>query len=173
MAFLVLAFWTSLHKICNSIRQKSFFQTLDQLTLIEALHFMAFISIEAPLGAVPRGTGWVTLIGLLRRWRQRQRRHRRRRERCCRSGCDQTPRRPSTTRNVTQPVPRGTASRDCLDWNKAKSALPPTVWQKQDARAQCFCFFDDFFPSWLAGEIQYWTNARSWGAEIQTRAAPD
>ena len=51
--------------------------------------------------------------------------------------------------------------------------IPYTVWQKQDARAQCFGFFDDFFPSWLAGEIQYWTNARSWGAEIQTRAAPD
>ena len=32
-------------------------KSMEGLSLIEALHFMAFISIEAPLGAVPRGTG--------------------------------------------------------------------------------------------------------------------
>ena len=34
-----------------------FYEKMEGLSLIEALHFMAFISIEAPLGAVPRGTG--------------------------------------------------------------------------------------------------------------------
>ena len=40
---------------------------MDELSLIEAVHFLAYISVEAPLGALPRGTAsrpshrrWVT-----------------------------------------------------------------------------------------------------------------
>ena len=29
---------------------------MDELSLIEAVHFLAYISVEAPLGALPRGT---------------------------------------------------------------------------------------------------------------------
>ena len=83
--------------------------TLDQLTLIGAVHFLAFISIGA-LPRVPRGTWhifWCLRWPSWRCWTQPERRRRWRR-RWRRWRCRQRRRSPI---NVTQPVPRGTAPR--------------------------------------------------------------
>ena len=98
--------------------------TMDQLTLIEAVHFLAFISMGAlPRGTAPRdcpealGVSFGTSTSLAAAsappppparassplWLP-----------------PTTPRRPSTSRNVTQPVPRGTASIELKD----KSTMP-------------------------------------------------
>ena len=76
------------------------------------------ISIEAPLGAVPRGTGWVTCIELLRRWWQRQRRHRRRRERRRRSASNNAMKAIDDNKRYAEclrALPQGIASGQCLE----------------------------------------------------------
>ena len=103
------------------ILREAFFQShmlgqwVDEVTLIGAVHFLALISVEAlPRGSAsrqcPEGRrltqaskwqcypGWVTLLVIIRRWRQHQRRH------CRRWGSCSFWWRPG-------PVPRGTAPR--------------------------------------------------------------